>query len=174
MLSHTAWEKKEAANEPPMVGAEWGINQDGGGSSAMWLDGEIVNKPSDGEERPVGNGLVMMVLNPVVRSDTFSTGEPVKTVSQANIRVGPGDNHAAFTSLDEAELGLVLPHINGLNGVEVRGENWWRVAFDNRWGWVSERDLESDADQTPARLSVFGALLRPDDETDVQREDSQE
>ena len=37
-------------------GAWWAVNQDGGGSSAIYLEGQgILNKPSDGRERPVVN-----------------------------------------------------------------------------------------------------------------------
>lgn len=35
------------------------LNLDGGGSSEMVVEGEIVNQPSDGAERPVGNHLVV-------------------------------------------------------------------------------------------------------------------
>jgi exopolysaccharide biosynthesis protein len=40
------------------------INLDGGGSSAMWVSTRIVNRPSDGVERPVGDHLAV-----VLRSD---------------------------------------------------------------------------------------------------------
>jgi hypothetical protein len=40
------------------------INFDGGGSSAMWVSDHIVNRPSDGVERPVGDHLAV-----VLRSD---------------------------------------------------------------------------------------------------------
>ena len=40
------------------------INFDGGGSSAMWVSDRIVNRPSDGVERPVGDHLAV-----VLRSD---------------------------------------------------------------------------------------------------------
>jgi exopolysaccharide biosynthesis protein len=36
------------------------MNLDGGGSSAMWVRGEIVNRPSDGAERKVGNHLAVV------------------------------------------------------------------------------------------------------------------
>lgn len=36
------------------------MNLDGGGSSAMWIDGRIVNKPSDGTEREVANHLAVV------------------------------------------------------------------------------------------------------------------
>jgi len=44
------------------LGAVEAINFDGGGSSAIAINGKLVNKPSDGYERQVSN--VMMVLKP--------------------------------------------------------------------------------------------------------------
>jgi uncharacterized protein YjdB len=43
------------------LGAHTAINMDGGGSSCMVVDGEIKNKPSDGSERAVGNGIMVTV-----------------------------------------------------------------------------------------------------------------
>lgn len=42
------------------LGACTAMNLDGGGSSAMWLDGKIVNHPSDGVERRVGNHIAII------------------------------------------------------------------------------------------------------------------
>lgn len=42
------------------LGATWAINLDGGGSSVMVVDGRIVNRPSDGSERPVGSALLVL------------------------------------------------------------------------------------------------------------------
>ena len=39
------------------LGARDAVNLDGGGSSEMVINGEIVNKPSDGRERPVSMAL---------------------------------------------------------------------------------------------------------------------
>jgi exopolysaccharide biosynthesis protein len=42
------------------LGAWQAMNLDGGGSSALWVDGEVVNYPSDPTgERAVGNALVV-------------------------------------------------------------------------------------------------------------------
>jgi hypothetical protein len=43
------------------LGAYTAVNLDGGGSSCMVIDGEIGNKPSDGSERAVANGLIVTV-----------------------------------------------------------------------------------------------------------------
>ena len=39
----------------------WAINLDGGGSTAMWVRDRIVNRPSDGTERPVGDHLAVVL-----------------------------------------------------------------------------------------------------------------
>ena len=144
------------------LGATWGINQDGGGSSAMWLDGEIVNQPSDGRERLVANGLTMVVLEPVQKSTVFEVGEPLRTTRSAELRVGPGDNYAAFTTIPDGDPGLVVSHINGLNGVHARGTNWWRVAFENKWGWMAEQDLEAEQAWIGLWKGVHDKVLRSD------------
>ncbi len=42
------------------LGVKEAYNLDGGGSSAMYFDGIILNKPSDGKERPVVNNIIVM------------------------------------------------------------------------------------------------------------------
>ena len=46
------------------------INLDGGGSSAMWVGDHIVNKPSDGSERPVADHLAIVLAGDVAPCDT--------------------------------------------------------------------------------------------------------
>jgi uncharacterized protein YigE (DUF2233 family) len=45
------------------------INLDGGGSSAMWVDDRIVNRPSDGSERRVGDHLAVVEANEEIACD---------------------------------------------------------------------------------------------------------
>ncbi|SES85191.1 Exopolysaccharide biosynthesis protein [Natronincola peptidivorans] len=42
------------------LGVKEAYNLDGGGSSAMYFNGQILNKPSDGKERPVANNILIM------------------------------------------------------------------------------------------------------------------
>lgn len=42
------------------LGCVEALNLDGGGSSEMWIQGEIVNKPSDGRERRVSSALLIL------------------------------------------------------------------------------------------------------------------
>lgn len=41
------------------IGVIHAINLDGGGSTAMYLNGKIINKPSDGGERRISNGILV-------------------------------------------------------------------------------------------------------------------
>ncbi len=42
------------------LGAVEAMNLDGGGSSTMWVDGEVVNRPSDGTERKVTTAMLVL------------------------------------------------------------------------------------------------------------------
>ena len=42
------------------LGCEEAINLDGGGSATLWVDGRVVNNPSQGYERPSANSVVLM------------------------------------------------------------------------------------------------------------------
>lgn len=123
-----------------------GLNQDGGGSSTFWLNGEVVNRPSDGQERPVANGWVMVRLEPMERSDAFLPGEPVTVSQLADLRLGPGRNFRSYADLQEGDTGSVIHPMNGLEGVLAQGIYWWKVSVDGLEGWVDEAALASDPD----------------------------
>lgn len=42
------------------LGCTHALNLDGGGSASMWLLGQTISSPSEGKERPVANGLVLV------------------------------------------------------------------------------------------------------------------
>ncbi|MCS7223073.1 MAG: phosphodiester glycosidase family protein [Armatimonadetes bacterium] len=46
------------------LGCEEGLNLDGGGSTTLYLRGRIANRPSDGKERAIANGLALLNLFP--------------------------------------------------------------------------------------------------------------
>jgi hypothetical protein len=124
------------------LAARWGINQDGGGSSAMWIDGRVVNRPSDGHERPVANGLIMAVVDPAERSLAFAAGDRVVAEEAAELRLGPGTNYAALTTVPAGEVGTVRLPFNALTGVLAKGSYWWPVIFPSGEGWVAEEALQ--------------------------------
>ncbi len=125
------------------LGATFGINQDGGGSSTMWINGEVVNEPWKGTERRVANGMMMVVVEPLERSGSLRPWQRVVSTAPTEVRLGPGSNYAALDRLSEGTRGVVLPHRNGINGVLAKGEYWWRVALGNVYGWAPESALIS-------------------------------
>lgn len=54
----------ELASLMKRLDCEYAVNLDGGGSSTLWLDGHVMNSPSDGRERPVANSLVVVSIEP--------------------------------------------------------------------------------------------------------------
>ena len=50
---------EELADFMVKYGAKAAVNLDGGGSSEMVVNNQIVNNPSDGRERAVGSGIVV-------------------------------------------------------------------------------------------------------------------
>lgn len=51
---------QEEAELMQRLGCTDALNLDGGGSTTMWFDGKVVNSPSAGALRPVGNALVLL------------------------------------------------------------------------------------------------------------------
>jgi len=50
----------ELANYMIKLGCEYAMNLDGGGSTTMWVMGQVMNSPSLGHERPSANALVLV------------------------------------------------------------------------------------------------------------------
>jgi len=50
----------EQAQWMQKLGCTEALNIDGGGSSTFWLGGKIMNSPSDGRERSIANGLILV------------------------------------------------------------------------------------------------------------------
>jgi hypothetical protein len=136
------------------LNATWGVNQDGGGSSTMWLDRQVVNRPSGGEERRIANSIMIVALEPMQASTAFRSGNPVITRYATNLHLGPGTNYPAITSVAEGVKGVVLPHVAGLNGVLAKGTFWWKVSFAGLEGWVDEAALAPETISHP----VFSSL----------------
>lgn len=65
------------------LGARWAFNLDGGGSTTMFVKGEIVNRPSDGRERPVSSGLVVL---PGEDGATFAKAPELATHQERALR----------------------------------------------------------------------------------------
>lgn len=126
------------------LGATHGCSLDGGGSSAMWVEGRgIVNVPSDGSERATVNGLLMAAVQPLSQTSTFAGGAPVKTVSSASVRTGPGVNYPVVATAAANQAGSIVGH--SMNGARASGQNWWLFSYGSTSGWVAETALQSIA-----------------------------
>ena len=121
------------------LGATWGYNMDGGGSSAMWVNGQIKNVPSDGSERTVANGMVMVNILPRELSSHFAAGNQVRTGTATALRLGPGTNFDSIGSVAASAKGAVLEH--ALSGVAAKGQHWFKCSFGGATGWVTESAL---------------------------------
>lgn len=125
------------------LAATWGVNEDGGGSSAMWVDGALRNRPSDGGERAVGNGWLMLAVQPARRSNLFEEGFLVLTQGRAVLRLGPGAEYEGSEALPYGEQVTIAPILADVQGVWVRGSYWWKVALGEQEGWVPQDVLVS-------------------------------
>ena len=141
------------------LSASWGINYDGGGSSTMWINGIVQNKPSDGRERGVANGWMMVAVEPAAYSETLSVGAAVRARYPTNVLLGPGTNYVAMASVDAGARGTIVPQMNSLNGILAKDTHWWTVDFGGVLGWVDELALEAVPDSS-ADLLLRGLLER--------------
>lgn len=126
--------------------ADYAVNQDGGGSSTMWVEGEVRNHVSDfrtddkpGELRPVANGYFIASVSPAKRSDAFKAGAAVTTAGAAELRRGPGPHFGVTASLPAQTRGRLLTH--NLSGVQIKGEYWWNCRFGPNEGWLPQKSL---------------------------------
>jgi hypothetical protein len=83
---------QELANLMASLGAQNAINLDGGGSSAMWVNGLRVTRPSDGFERGVGSALVVLPGSDpgqadLVLADSSSSPAPSPSAAVARVQV---------------------------------------------------------------------------------------
>jgi hypothetical protein len=161
------------------MGANWGVAQDGGGSSTMVINGQVINNTycniyscmgkyktylptiardsqrglaavqgvediissEAGIERAVGNGMLMVIALPEAYSTAFLPGDEVRTISGAEIRLGPGTNFASIKTIPTGSLGNVTEQINGLDGIQAKSTYWWYVDFGTVIGWLPQEVL---------------------------------
>lgn len=129
------------------LSATHGINQDGGGSSAIWVDGEIKNDPSDGSERSVSNGYLLVRVLDKQSSSSFSEGETVlSSIGGTQLRQGPGTQFPILTNISAGTEGTISSHT--LNGVYAKGAYWWNCTISGAEGWASQTQLTSPASGT--------------------------
>jgi hypothetical protein len=127
------------------LGASYTIAQDGGGSSTMWVDGKVMNVPSDGQQRRVVNGYMMVLICDSKKSTTLSKGDRFQTKVKKQLRLGPGTNYGIVTNIAAGQRGEIIEH--RLNGIYAKKKYWWKCRVGESEGWFSGDRLEA----TPAK-----------------------
>jgi len=60
----------EIAEYMVKLGCQYAMNLDGGGSATMWVMGSVMNSPSEGQERPSANALVLLKKGKKISNET--------------------------------------------------------------------------------------------------------
>lgn len=124
-------------------------------NGAYGNDGVLELDPNTGVmQRALVNGMLMVVVEPITQTATFTTGQTIRLYSRANLRLGPGTNYASLGTLDAGIDGSIVDDSHGLNGVLATGYNWWKVDFDGLVGWMNEQSLTPPA----ATSSILGSF----------------
>lgn len=126
--------------------ADYAVNQDGGGSSTLWVDGQVKNVPSDlGADRksrvlrPVANGYLLALVHPAEFSGAFQADSTVEAGGDLELKLGPGSQYGPAGKVQAGTPGRILKH--RLAGVRAKGAHWWLVSFENTQGWAPEKAL---------------------------------
>lgn len=114
------------------------INLDGGGSSSVNILGVTLNRPSDGKERPVANGVVLMGPKPE------GTANPLKLKSPAKVTLGQ-----AFTLTVSDDSGKTIPN----------SEVLWSSQGD---AWIDQGGLARPVQKGQTEIVAYarGQILR--------------
>jgi hypothetical protein len=111
------------------LGCTDGINLDGGGSTTMWVRGEVKNRPSDGAPRKVANGLAVMLSGTV--------GPPAHVVASPPTIWGlPGAEVALDLTVEDADCNPVPASIAlaATGAARTRGERAARLVVEGDGG----------------------------------------
>ena len=130
---------QELADLMQSLGAQNAINLDGGGSSAMWVNGLRTTRPSDGFERSVGSALVVL-----------PGGDP----RQADLRIAPpGTATATRPRVQRQGAPAVVPAAPLVSPV---------VGAEPVTGWAAAAADPGSVGGLAAALSDEGVPLSPD------------
>jgi Phosphodiester glycosidase len=90
-------------------GAVRAVNLDGGGSAEMWVRGNVVNRPSDGNERPVTNSLILLPHGDSGQPRMSRLAMPVApAVADTTVSPEEADRAWALDSTDPGSTGGLL------------------------------------------------------------------
>lgn len=104
--------------------------------------------PTSVLEPLVGTGMLLVSVQPIAQSATFTPAQSIATKASVSVRLGPGTNYASLGSVPAGASGEVIPTLSNLNGVLAKNSTaasgfsyWWFVDLGNLEGWVPEDAL---------------------------------
>ncbi|MFN3420619.1 MAG: phosphodiester glycosidase family protein [Armatimonadota bacterium] len=131
------------------AGCKNALNLDGGGSSTLFVRGIVVNRPSDGRERPVSNALLLLNLfppQPFVRLWISSpVGSHLLAAAPIPFQVMGEDAVYRLLPLDVGKVSLTI-------SPEIQGWLW-----DGRTLWLPEFQGEEPLQVTVTATAQDGA-----------------
>ena len=107
----------EVANYLKNLGMKEAITLDGGGSSEMIVKNNIVNSPSDGRERPIGNAIILKASLPNDKPVLFSIHPKKATIKEGeNLKITPmlQDMYGNTFPVDLDKIKWALDGVNGV------------------------------------------------------------
>jgi hypothetical protein len=107
-------------------------------------------------QRLVANGMMMVVVEPMTQTLTYTPGETVVASEETPIYLGPGSNYATLETVPAGTQGVITVPLNGLDGVLAKGSYWWQVDFSGKVGWVTEESMV-----LPTPLSTHSTFYPP-------------
>jgi hypothetical protein len=167
---------KVASFAQSQLQATYGVSQDSGSSSTMVINGKVVNniycnylhaRGCDNSSNPVdlpkdyepavGNGLMMVVVQPKQQVNNFKPDDLIGFVGNQSLYLGPGTNYGIAGSVDDGSQAQVLDHpLDGIwaKGGFVAANNcrffWWYVKATNGVkGWTLLPESSPQPTPTP-------------------------
>jgi hypothetical protein len=143
---------KELADIMLEAGAWYAIELDGGGSSTMTVNGQVVNRPSDGAERPAVNHLLVYEGGTMLVIKGTAKGSVTIRNAPAGSALNPPEYLKLGDVIEATENSAQWLHLSKINGVPVVGTKWASAGSSQQyiaWEWVTVPDPQPDPDPEP-------------------------
>ena len=111
------------------------------------------DNPTGAVEALIGTSFLLVSVEPIQKSTTFTPTQAITTKASTAIRLGPGTNYASLGNLPSGATGEVIDHLNDINGVMAQNGSgvsyWWLVDVGDLAGWVTEESLQGGSVPEP-------------------------
>ena len=155
------------------LGAVTAMALDAGGSTTLAFDGDVLNHPSDGAERPVADALMVLYYGIYARPPRLSLYSPngdgiadvqrlyAKVVRRSDVKlrlVRASDGHVAWSSNAERPAGTVVKKVTG----KLADGTWrWEVSAVDGKGRTSDMTRTFTTNSTLGWLRLSNSTLHP-------------